>query len=642
MIQLAHHQVSGQLGDAATASSRWTSGFGLAALVVLLVAVVAAGLWVVGPRRWRTSHLLRVAVAGLIGASALAACSSGGDTVSSSGDSGEPSLLFTSAGGDPLADVVNAEGAAPGTGAGLPDLVGFTGRNFSTEEVTYADTTMLVQRFDGIVGNVGPGPLDIFGNPALSNPNDPTSHDVWQRTWDGAAWTNVTKPPIRFEAADNHNHFHLMQLARYGLHNLDMDVEVAPAHKVGFCFLDSQPLGFWSAGADLPGAAQINDGSPRPYASSTRDDSFCRAGSPHAEALHMGISPGWGDLYAQSLTLQWFDVSDVVPGVYVMSSTMDPNDVIVEADETNNGPVFSAEKITVRGYRAAPVRVDTTGPTPVTLDAVSAGGGLTPPTFTLVSSPANGTIDVGVGQPLAGSTFNYTPNAGFVGVEIIDFIATLDGSAYPHNPVRAQAVIVVGEQAEQPLVISGFRSPIASGSAVELDAFGPAGLDDSTVTWSVNGIVGGDASVGTISPNGWFQAPDGVGEVVISASTPEGVAAQITIEIAPAPNHAPWIGTPVTYQGDGDPIPSDDPTDNARELSTLKVGEHTAILIPAVDLNGDLLTLTATNVPPGMSFNVASGALTGAPTQSGDYDVTITASDGTQQTTATFVLDVDG
>ncbi len=52
------------------------------------------------------------------------------------------------------------------------------------------------------------------------------------------------------------------------------------------------------------------------------------------------INPGFGDHYHSLLDDQWIDISGVEPGDYTVEVVVDPFDVIVEADETNNMASF--------------------------------------------------------------------------------------------------------------------------------------------------------------------------------------------------------------------------------------------------------------------------------------------------------------
>ena len=71
----------------------------------------------------------------------------------------------------------------------------------------------------------------------------------------------------------------------------------------------------------------------------------------------MGVSEGWQDIYSFSTTFQWIDVSDVRPGYYRIGQRADPDNVIVESDETNNGLALTQRLQVVPGYVARPETV---------------------------------------------------------------------------------------------------------------------------------------------------------------------------------------------------------------------------------------------------------------------------------------------
>jgi YVTN family beta-propeller protein len=57
-------------------------------------------------------------------------------------------------------------------------------------------------------------------------------------------------------------------------------------------------------------------------------------------------------------------------------------------------------------------------------------------------------------------------------------------------------------------------------------------------------------------------------------------------------------------------------------------GVAARIAVSASDPDGDLLSFSATGLPPGTSISAASGVITGAPSTAGTFDVTVLASDG--------------
>ncbi|MGB8170773.1 MAG: putative Ig domain-containing protein [Chthoniobacteraceae bacterium] len=66
------------------------------------------------------------------------------------------------------------------------------------------------------------------------------------------------------------------------------------------------------------------------------------------------------------------------------------------------------------------------------------------------------------------------------------------------------------------------------------------------------------------------------------------------------------------------------------------VGENVSVPLPANDLDGDALTFTAAGLPPGLGIAPNAPVISGAATQPGTYNVTITVSDGAATATATF------
>ncbi len=92
----------------------------------------------------------------------------------------------------------------------------------------------------------------------------------------------------------------------------------------------------------------------------------------------MGISSGWRDVYGSGIAFQWVDVSDVKPGTYWIAASSDPDNVVVESNEANNGVAFAATASIVPGHVAQPVNVTGVSagqPRKVTLAAQTFGSG---------------------------------------------------------------------------------------------------------------------------------------------------------------------------------------------------------------------------------------------------------------------------
>ena len=308
-------------------------------------------------------------------------------------------------------------------------------------------TEFFALRFAGFVTNLGDGPLDLRGNPQLADDADLASHDVWQRalTNDGD-WVNLTKPPIDFEQNDGHDHFHVMGIVEYSLWDTSGTVEISSGAKVGFCLIDV---------AERPDL-HPNPG-PKRHEQWDPDNYYCQSGRPRAKILHMGISEGWQDIYSHSTTFQWIDVSDVRPGYYRIGQRADPDNVIVESDETNNGLALSQLLHVVPGYVARPeaVIVEPDAAVRFKLSADEYFDDTNPRTraHRIVTQPSHGSLDVGdtvtvivdgaTHQVFTDEWVTYTPDPGYAGVDSFTFVA-LDESRprYPINPVVAKVTVL--------------------------------------------------------------------------------------------------------------------------------------------------------------------------------------------------------
>lgn len=470
-------------------------------------------------------------------------------------------LAGAACGGAALA--VAAVGQAPAPQ--LPDLRADPPDNQSAAEIYVRPSVgvdnWLVVRFDGYVTNVGPGPLDIEGNPQVPG-------GMAQRARTGDGWTAVGRPEVRYETTDDHDHFHLQRLMEYSLYSAGPDrAKVAAGSKVGFCLFDSQEV--------LP------DAGPPFYDYSV--SRFCQEKDPRATSLRMGVSRGWRDIYSRNLEFQYVDVSGVAPGQYLLGATADPENQIVESDESNP-TAFAEARTTVPGVLAAPVRatLDRDAQVPVALGftAVGSGGGIAIRNrrFRVVAGPANGRLDKAVGEVFAadpaggGATVRYTPNPGFRGTDSFKYeaLSTFGTERLFPGSAPSAAALLVGSGAG--VSISGAPPTLVAGTTARLSA-ALANLEGG-VRWSVNGVAGGDATVGTVTPEGLYTAPavPPAGPVVIRASSVSdpAVGDEVTIAIVRAV-------APV-------PLPAAPPALAARDRSVLP---RSALLsLPRVRLTG--------------------------------------------------------
>lgn len=106
---------------------------------------------------------------------------------------------------------------------------------------------------------------------------------------------------------------------RRGLHT---DLE-RTGRKVSFCLADTN-IDAWGEKGDGP-RTYIAPDCLLPFASDGVTDQFVQ-----------GISSGWADIYDWYLPDQYIDVAGIGNGIYILETRADPDDLLVEADETNN------------------------------------------------------------------------------------------------------------------------------------------------------------------------------------------------------------------------------------------------------------------------------------------------------------------
>ncbi len=306
----------------------------------------------------------------------------------------------------------------------LPDLVATPPTNPQLSVETLGDgQDHLLVRFDAAIHNAGQGPLEIRG----SNPVDGVMTVTGQRIRDdggGSRFDTSRHPVIRFEPADGHDHWHVDDAARYTLWNAAGTAEIGRGAKVGFCLED---------------VAQVDSSAP-PAAYDSNATGYCNAGQPDASSVFEGITRGWQDVYDTTLPFQWVDLSDVAPGSYRLGEQIDPDNVFIESDKSNNGPAIASDVVTVPGWLASSATVRTTGPQSTILLGAQRFGGPPDPVFTIESAPQHGKL-----SQLSGFHVVYTPNPRFEGTDTFTFSVRDPSSRFPrHSPVGTVTVKVPG------------------------------------------------------------------------------------------------------------------------------------------------------------------------------------------------------
>jgi hypothetical protein len=418
-----------------------------------------------------------------------------------------------------------------GPGVNLPDLRADPPDGvMPASVVSTGGQNRLVVRFDGYVTNVGNSALHLEGNPQLAPGTvggDPATGapKQWSFPFSDAgyanrgAWVAVRSPEVVYAAVDGHQHWHYQKIMRYSLWNTAHTAEVAPGQKVGFCLYD---LG------DAPGVTPIvpivNGGLGYDGGGTFCQSTLAGGAGSGATSLQMGISPTQRDVYDSNLFFQWVDISETAPGVYHLAADADPEDRVAESNEVNPRAFNIGESVTVPGYNALPVgplaSPPSGGPVAVTLAANSfAAGAVANRRFRITQPPAHGTLNVATGVDLTSPSVTYAPNAGYRGPDSFGYVARRTTSAFPLNPASA-AVTITGD-GSLGVAISGAPAALFAGTSAQLSATVINGTG-SGVTWTVNGVPGGNATVGTITPAGLYRAPAKVpfgGRVTIRATS---------------------------------------------------------------------------------------------------------------------------
>ncbi len=189
-------------------------------------------------------------------------------------------------------------------------------------------------RFDSVVVNVGDGEFEVHGErPDKVTPTMTTKQRIYD---DEGVSRDVDTPATMYFGGDGHNHWHVRDLERFKLRRLGKGPDERTGAKHGFCFFDNVEHEL-----SLPGAPQ----SPQ-YAS---------CGTSGDIEVEMGLSVGWGDLYASSLPDQYVEITGLGRGRYRLTGTADADDWFQETDESNNTTwvdlkIKKGGRVTVTGY----------------------------------------------------------------------------------------------------------------------------------------------------------------------------------------------------------------------------------------------------------------------------------------------------
>jgi hypothetical protein len=177
-------------------------------------------------------------------------------------------------------------------------------------------------RFSNSILNSGPGVLELQGK------RDAQSEDILvaQNIYYGEDQF-VRNSLGFFEFEESHNHWHFEGFSLYEVWSLGAEGEmlevVASSGKVSYCVRDSDPAS--QPTDNLPGA-----GEPDTESTPTKPRYLACGWTLQ------GLSTGWIDTYKHNTPGQYVDISGLPDGDYLLVSTVDPDNLLLETNETNN------------------------------------------------------------------------------------------------------------------------------------------------------------------------------------------------------------------------------------------------------------------------------------------------------------------
>ena len=172
--------------------------------------------------------------------------------------------------------------------------------------------------FASATDNVGEGPIWIRGARAAAA--GPMEAVQLVRLSDGGVSSYPDAGRLRFDHADTHAHWHLLDFQRYELRRADDFSLVVRDRKSGFCLADHWGLAERRVTGFGPPAFLGN----------------CGQDGPAALRVEQGTSIGYTDLYPPLFHGQSLELDGVPAGVYVLVHRANPEGLLEELDYGND------------------------------------------------------------------------------------------------------------------------------------------------------------------------------------------------------------------------------------------------------------------------------------------------------------------
>jgi PKD repeat protein len=534
----------------------------------------------------------------------------------------------------------------------LPDLVPIADQSsgylygWTLDTSSQPGRTLL--RLSSTIGNRGPGPLEIWGG---SVDEDALTQVVNQRVY-SVGGTVRDRLAGHFEYHSAHGHIHFEGFATYNIRrvtaNNGVGTIIASGGKTSFCILNGR--NYWP---ELYNSAQIRDG---------RGGDGCGA--------IQGLSVGWADIYHSSLPGQWIDVSGVPSGSYWLEIIADPDNHLAETNESNN---------------TARILINYANPQPPAANRAP-----------VVTNPGNRSTERGASVGLAivasdpdNNPLSYSATGLPDGLLIDSATGFISGTVSPSAAPSYSANVVVNDgEISSSVSFTWVTTTPANGTGLRGDYFSGANFNsavltrtDATVNFSwgtsqpLAGVNADNFSVrwsGKVLPqysqvytfsvtsddgarlwvngrqivNRWNTGnATASGTIALTAGQPVPIVLEYFESTNKAKAQLLWKSSSRSSQI----VPQNRlfpaPANSAPELfnpgsQVGALGENASVNVNATDPDGDTLTYSASGLPPGLLINSATGRITGTFTTSGDFNSTVSVSDGRLSASTTFAWQV--
>ncbi|QBR91705.1 putative Ig domain-containing protein [Nocardioides euryhalodurans] len=222
-------------------------------------------------------------------------------------------------------------------------------------------------------------------------------------------------------------------------------------------------------------------------------------------------------------------------------------------------------------------------------------------------------------------------------VRVIDGDALTDGSGPFSVPVSVTDGDATTNAVLTVTVTDVDSPPVAEDDTFEVAEDAPTGTsvgtatasdaDGDTVSWA---ITGGNAE-------GAFAIDAATGEITVAGLLDHEDVDTYALEVEATSTTLSDSATVTIDVTDVDEAPSVEPID---DVTTAEDEAMAPVQVVTSDPEGDDVTVTVTGLPAGVDYAPGPGTIAGTPTDSGTFEVDVTADDGALTRTESFVLEV--